>query len=112
LCLSNPLFAQLKVPEPLIIGFENRQLPPVAFSHTTHLKKSKIDCAVCHHKDKIPKEPRKCLKCHPIKDAIKDAIYDAPLAKIAFHKMCITCHKESLTKEISTPTKCNECHKK
>jgi hypothetical protein len=107
LCSSNS-FAQKKAPEPLTIGVEGGKLPPVPFSHKIHAEKLKIDCAVCHHEDKNPKEPESCLKCHPVKGSEGNAIP----AKMAFHKMCMTCHKESLAKDIKAPTKCNECHKK
>lgn len=108
LCSFDPSFAQTKVAEPLTIGAEGGKLPPVAFSHKIHNERSKIDCAVCHHKDKDPKEPQGCLKCHPVKD-MKD---NTPMAKMAFHKMCLTCHKESSVKGITAPTKCNECHRR
>ncbi|MCX5812498.1 MAG: cytochrome c3 family protein [Proteobacteria bacterium] len=108
LCSFNLSFAQEKTTEPLTIGVEGGKLPLVTFSHKIHTEKLKIDCAICHHKDKDPKEPQGCFKCHPVK-YVKD---NRPLAKMAFHKMCITCHKESLAKEISGPTKCNGCHRK
>jgi len=109
LCSFNLSFAQKKTPdEPLTIAIEGGKLPPVAFSHKTHTEKSKIDCAVCHHKDKNPKEPQGCLKCHPAKDTEDNA----PMAKMAFHKMCIACHKESSAKNVPAPIKCNECHRK
>ncbi|MCX5805746.1 MAG: cytochrome c3 family protein [Proteobacteria bacterium] len=109
LCPSGLSFAQTKAPaEPLTIGVEGGKLPPVTFSHKTHTEKSKIDCAVCHHKDDNPKEPQGCLKCH----SVKVTGNNAPAAKMVFHKMCITCHKESLTKGIKAPVQCIECHRK
>jgi hypothetical protein len=108
LCSFNLSFAQKKTSEPLTIGIEGGKLLPVTFSHKTHTEKSKIDCAVCHHRDKNPKEPQSCFKCHPAKDSEDNT----PPAKKAFHKMCIACHKESLAKDITAPTKCNECHRK
>jgi hypothetical protein len=113
-CLSLSLIligyaaAQKKAPETSVLTLEGAKMAPVAFSHPTHVDKAKVDCAVCHHKDKDPKEPQACVPCHAIKDP-KD---NAPTAKEAFHKNCITCHKEVLTKGTPAPTKCNECHKK
>ena len=104
----NPAAAEKKPPDVVTIKLEGAKLPPVIFSHPTHTEKAKLDCVTCHHKDKNPKEPEGCLKCHPLKEA-KD---NAPLAKDAFHKKCLTCHKDSLSKGITAPTKCNECHKK
>ena len=104
----NPAVAEKRPPEVISIILEGAKLPPVAFSHTTHIEKAKIDCTACHHKDRDPKEPESCLKCHLLREA-KD---NEPVAKDAFHKKCLTCHKDVLAKGINAPTKCNECHKK
>lgn len=101
-------FAQKKAPEPTSIKLEGGKLGPVSFSHITHTEKVKIECVACHHKDKDPKEPEACVKCHLLKE-VKD---NAPPAKDAFHKNCVTCHKESTDKGKAAPTKCNDCHKK
>ncbi len=101
-------FAQKKAAEPIMLKLEGAKLAPVPFSHATHADKAKVDCAVCHHKDKDPKEPEACVKCHGVKEA-KD---NAPLAKDAFHKKCQTCHKDAASKGKAAPTKCAECHKK
>jgi hypothetical protein len=107
LCSPSLSFAQKKASEPLTIGTEGGKLPPVTFSHKTHAEKSKIGCSACHHKDDNPKEPQRCIKCHPIKMTGDNA----PAAKMVFHKMCITCHRESLTKGIKAPVQCIECHR-
>ena len=101
-------FAQKTAPEPVKIKLEGAKMAPVTFSHATHADKAKIDCVICHHKDKDAKEPANCLTCHPVKDA-KD---NAPLAKDAFHTRCQGCHKDNVSKGKTAPTKCNECHKK
>ena len=80
--------AQKKAPEPMSLLLEGAKLPPTPFSHTTHVEKAKVDCVICHHKDKDPKEPGKCTQCHLLKE-VKD---NASLAKDAFHKNCQTCH--------------------
>ena len=93
-------------PDTIKIKIEGAKMTPVTFSHGTHAKH--IDCAVCHHKDKDPKEPGKCTICHQIKEIKEKALP----ATDAFHKQCQACHKENKKGGISTPTACNECHKK
>lgn len=102
------VYAQKKPAEPTSIKLEGGKLPPVSFSHITHTEKTKIDCVKCHHKDKDPKNPELCISCHLIKE-VKD---NAPMAKEAYHKNCIDCHKESVAKGVAAPVKCNDCHKK
>jgi predicted CXXCH cytochrome family protein len=100
--------ADKQPPEPAVIKIEGAKLPPVSFSHKTHVEKNKLECVKCHHKDKDPKEPEGCVKCHPVAGAQNKA----PIAKDAFHKLCQACHKESTAKDVKAPTSCNECHKK
>jgi len=100
--------AQKKPAEPMMLILEGAKLPPVPFSHTSHAEKEKIECVVCHHKDKDAKEPQACGTCHLLKE-VKD---NAAPAKDAFHKNCQTCHKENVAKGKAAPVKCNECHKK
>ncbi len=100
--------AQKKPAEPMMIKLEGGKLPPVSFSHTSHAEKEKIECVVCHHKDKDVKDPQPCVSCHLIKE-VKD---NAMIAKEAYHKNCITCHKDTVAKGKTAPVKCNECHKK
>lgn len=102
------VFAQKKPAEPVSVKLEGAKLPPVGFSHIIHTEKTKIDCVKCHHKDKDPKNPEPCISCHLVKE-VKD---NAPVAKDAYHKNCIDCHKESVTKGVAAPVKCNDCHKK
>jgi hypothetical protein len=98
--------AEKKMPDTVTLKLEGK-MPPVTFSHATHTQKAKINCAVCHHKDKDPKEARACRTCHQI-TGVKD---NAPPAKDVFHERCQTCHKESAAKGVNAPTKCTECHK-
>jgi hypothetical protein len=100
-------WAQKKPADPIILKLEGAKMAPAPFSHATHADKAKIDCAVCHHKDKNAKEPDSCQKCH-----LKEAKNGSPAGKDAFHKQCQGCHKESVAKGVTAPTKCNECHKK
>ncbi|MEN6615403.1 MAG: cytochrome c3 family protein [Syntrophorhabdus sp.] len=102
-------FAQKQPPEKVTLKLDGAKFPPVAFSHPLHTQKAKIDCVVCHHKDKNPKEPGSCMPCHDLKDVRNGAI---PI-KDAYHKKCIDCHKEAVAaKKVNAPTKCNDCHKK
>jgi hypothetical protein len=92
----------------LQIKLEGAKMPPVAFSHPSHVDKAKIACTTCHHKEMAGNAYEACVKCHSLKD-VKGG---APNAKEAFHKQCINCHKDSVKKGVAAPTKCNECHKK
>jgi hypothetical protein len=98
--------AEKKMPDTVTLKPEGK-MAPVTFSHVTHVQKVKVNCTVCHHKDKDPKEAQTCKTCHQV-TGVKD---NAPPAKDAFHQKCQTCHKESMAKGVKTPTKCMECHK-
>jgi hypothetical protein len=100
--------AEKKMPDTVTLKLEGATMAPVTFSHITHAQKAKINCAVCHHKDKDLKEAQACGTCHQV-TGTKD---NAPPAKDVFHKKCQTCHKESTAKGVNAPTKCTECHKK
>lgn len=93
--------------EPMSLKLEGARLPPVPFTHTSHVEKYKADCITCHHKDKDPERPDSCLKCHDLKEVKGGAVP----AMEAFHKRCLSCHEESLPKGTAAPTKCDECHK-
>jgi hypothetical protein len=93
--------AQKKMPDTVTLKLEGAAMAPVTFSHTIHVQKAKISCAICHHKDNDPKEAQACKTCH-----------QGTEAKDVFHKKCQTCHKESTAKGVNAPTKCTECHKK
>ena len=99
---------QKKAAEPLTIKLEGAKMAPVTFSHASHVDKSKVDCAVCHHKDADAKNPAACTSCH----AVKEAKGGASVAKDAFHGKCQGCHKDAAGKGKAAPTKCTECHKK
>jgi len=90
--LSNLASAQKKPAEPIMLTLEGAKLPPVPFSHTTHIEKGRIACVTCH--------------------LLKEVKDNAIPAKDAFHKNCQTCHKENVAKGKAAPVKCNECHKK
>lgn len=90
----------------MTLRLANAKRRPVTFSHGDHSKN--IACVVCHHKDKEPEKPDKCVTCHLLGDLKDNAI---PIND-AFHNMCQGCHKENATKGVNTPAKCNDCHKK
>jgi hypothetical protein len=100
--------AEKKIPDTVTLKLDGAKMAPVTFSHITHAQKAKVNCNVCHHKDKDLKEAQACRTCHQLA-GIKD---NAPPIKDALHKKCQTCHKESAAKGINAPTKCTECHKK
>jgi ribosomal protein L40E len=91
--------------QPITIKLEGAKMPPVTFSHATHVEKQKVDCVKCHHKN--PQDPTACTTCHE-----KEAKGKTPAARDAFHTRCQTCHKEMVAKGLHSPTKCMECHKK
>lgn len=98
--------AQKAPADTITLKLENAKMSPVIFSHGAHAKTN--NCSVCHHKDKGPTGPEKCGTCHMLKE-VKDGV--VPITG-AFHKQCLTCHKEAKSKGVNTPTGCNECHKK
>ncbi len=106
--LTNFASAQKKPTEPIILQIKNAKLPPVPFSHNIHAEKEKINCTVCHHKDRDVKNPKPCISCHPLKATGNGQLS----AKVTFHKNCITCHKTNNSKGKTAPVKCNDCHKK
>ncbi len=91
--------------QPITIKLEGAKMPPVTFSHDTHVEKQKLQCVTCHHKN--PEKPTACTTCHG-----KEAKGKAPAARDAFHTRCQGCHKEMVAKGLHPPTKCMECHKK
>jgi hypothetical protein len=107
ICAGAAYPAEKKMPDTVTLKLEGK-MPPVTFSHITHTQKTKINCVVCHHKDKDPKEARACRTCHQV-TGVKD---NAPPAKDVFHQKCQTCHKESTAKGTKAPTQCTECHNK
>ncbi len=109
MCLPflNAAAAETKMPGSISLELKGAKQKPVSFSHETHVQKQQIDCALCHHRDKNPKQPQACTSCHPINQGKSGA----PQAQGAFHKQCTTCHKESTARNLPAPTKCSECHK-
>ncbi|MFO7445851.1 MAG: cytochrome c3 family protein [Ignavibacteriaceae bacterium] len=77
---------------------------PVNFSHKVHAQMSEMSggCAGCHHYNTAgPILP--CSDCH--EEQRKRGDVSKPDLQAAYHRQCITCHKEW-----SHSTDCNSCH--
>jgi hypothetical protein len=83
----------------LIKARSGLKLQPVPFSHATHIKKQKMECAACHHVD--ASKPKPCTTCHAAEDQ-----ETSTSAKEPFHEKCRTCHTEQVS------AKCHYCHHK
>jgi hypothetical protein len=79
----------------------------VVFPHKKHAEDIKVECKTCHHDS--AEEPAPCFSCHKKE---KEEDNEAIPARDAFHKLCITCHKERKDDKTNPPVKCLECHKK
>lgn len=86
----------------------SRTAGPVTFIHKLHgsTGASTPSCSDCHHTTARDQVPQKCSECHlPLDDAA------APTDTVAFHKLCIGCHKteiEQSNKRLSLA--CDSCH--
>jgi hypothetical protein len=77
---------------------------PVTFSHRIHSQMSQMSgsCRGCHHYNTAgPILP--CVDCHSVERKRDDL--SKPDLQAAYHRQCITCHKEW-----SHSTDCNFCH--
>lgn len=106
---------------------------PVDFPHSLHFTN---DCRTCHHKWTGTEQIQSCQTsgCHdvaasPIRSGKKESDEDLTMRyyKTAYHRMCISCHREmkrinkelemsykKLDKELprTGPTGCIQCHPK
>jgi hypothetical protein len=81
---------------------------PVTFSHKDHgsTGSEKPACAVCHHTTAWDQTPEKCSVCHKPLDASA-----APTDIVAFHKLCIGCHKSEIERgDTRLSLACDSCH--
>lgn len=108
LLLSAVALAQKKPEATYTLKLEDAKLAPVTFPHATHAEKLNLDCKTCHHKEADLQNVQVCTSCH----LVKEAKAGAAIAKDAYHKTCVECHKKELAQGKKTPTKCAECHKK
>jgi len=77
---------------------------PVTFSHRVHAQMSVLSggCGTCHHYNTSgPIQP--CKNCHQTSRKRDDI--SKPDLEAAYHRQCITCHREW-----SHGTSCNSCH--
>lgn len=85
-----------------------RTASPVTFIHKAHgsTGESTPSCSDCHHTTAWDQVPEKCSACHmPLDDSA------APTDTVAFHKLCIGCHKTEIglgNKRLSLA--CDSCH--
>lgn len=91
-------------------AFTTPKRPAAVFKHDEHNELAQIeDCTPCHHEDVdeegvfIEGDPEnKCSDCHSVEKG------DGTPLKLAYHKMCIDCHKEKK----AGPVACGQCHVK
>lgn len=83
---------------------------PVPFTHKKHYVDYEIPCRGCHHAWKLEarENPLKCMQCHKGKTEKGEG---APLLRNAFHRCCMTCHRNlQKQKKPTGPVKCKGCH--
>lgn len=77
---------------------------PVVFSHRVHAEMAEMSggCKTCHHYNTIgPIQP--CKNCH--QKSRKRTDISKPILEAAYHRQCITCHREW-----SHTNDCTSCH--
>jgi hypothetical protein len=95
-------------PDSIDLSAYKRTAGPVIFVHTDHGSTGdfKASCSDCHHTTARDQIPEKCSICHlPLDDSA------APTDAVAFHKLCIGCHKTEIehgNKRLSLA--CDSCH--
>ena len=88
-------------PETVTIDDVNHWFAPVEFAHADHLGMAEA-CNTCHH-DQEPADAGACGDCH---NAVYDpADPDTPDLKMAYHLLCMGCHKEA-----GATLECVGCH--
>jgi len=96
------------VPDTMSLSEYNRTAGSVTFIHKDHgsTGSDKPGCSDCHHTTARDQIPPKCSVCHGPFDNT-----DAPTDTVAFHLLCIGCHKseiESGNRRIDLA--CDSCH--
>jgi len=95
-------------PESIDLSSYNRTAGPVTFIHKDHgsTGETKPACADCHHTTAWDQVPEKCSVCHLPLDSTA-----APTNDVAFHKLCIGCHKAQIEQGNKRLTlACDSCH--
>jgi hypothetical protein len=101
---------KVTIPSPETISLTDyaRTTDPVTFTHKDHGAggSEKPACAVCHHTTAWDQTPGKCSACHkPFEESA------VPADIVAFHKLCIGCHKTQIEQGNQTLTlACDSCH--
>ncbi len=96
------------IPETITLSEYDRTAGLVTFVHKDHgsTGDAKPDCSVCHHTTAWDQTPERCSSCHKALDATS-----APTDVVAFHKLCIGCHKSEIEKGNTRLTlACDSCH--
>ncbi len=91
-------------PEIVILNELSKKYLPVNFSHKVHAQMSDMSggCAGCHHYN-TSGPILACVNCHEEKRQREDI--SKPDLEAAYHRQCITCHREW-----SHSTDCTSCH--
>ena len=100
-------------PKVVVIKGCQKTKPPVTFPHELHVKKNKIECKTCHHKE--ADTPCSSSKCHASNggkaEGKRPGCAEMSPLKNPFHIRCVGCHKQKISQSPKAPTKCVECHK-
>jgi hypothetical protein len=91
------------VPELLVIDTLSNEYEPSVFTHKLHAEMAAMSggCASCHHFN----PPGKILACVDCHEAGARTDLSKPGLKGAYHRQCLTCHREW-----SNTTNCTVCH--
>ncbi len=95
-------------PDTITLTEYNRTAGTVTFTHKDHgaTGSQKPSCAFCHHTTAWDQTPGKCSVCH--KAAEESGV---PADIVAFHKLCIACHKDEIEKgDNRVSLSCDSCH--
>jgi len=93
------------LPKPVTLGSLANIFYPVEFSHDTHAHMSEMGsgCETCHH-DFEDGDYEPCSECHS--NSLMDVEDDQPTLNGAYHRKCMSCHRENEPK-VSI---CSTCH--
>jgi hypothetical protein len=96
------------VPDSIDLSRYDQTAGPVTFIHKDHgsTGKTKPACSDCHHTTAWDQVPEKCSTCHtPLGDTT------SPTDAVAFHKLCVGCHKTEITNgNMRLTLACDSCH--
>lgn len=110
------ILASTEAPETIVInteGYKSDRKGPVLFTHQAHAEDYGTTCDACHHVYENGKNVweegdavSKCRECHDPNESKGNT----KKLSIAFHKNCMTCHRESGS-DAAPYKKCYSCHK-